>query len=110
MYPHRFGYFMKELCNSRSECWAVRGVENITLGVREGAATSLRGNDLCPALHFPLFCSASYFPQDLCSILHFAPNRDDCGETFSSPIYIGTDSFGINYKLHKPGFEFGFSG
>ena len=32
------------------------------------------------------------------------------GETFYSPIYIGTDSFGINYKLHKLGFEYGFSG
>ena len=32
------------------------------------------------------------------------------GETFYSPIYIGTDSFGINYKLHELGFEYGFSG
>ena len=88
--------------------WGRGGEDNTWSAGRGGRA--LRGNDLCPALHFPLFCSASYFPQDLCSILHFAPNRDDCGETFSSPIYIGTDSFGINYKLHKPGFEFGFSG
>ena len=101
-----FGCFMKKLCK-RSECWGGGGVEKITLGVREGAA-ALSEATIYASLYIFL-CFALFHTFDRIYALFYILPGSNWGATFCSPIYIGTDSFGINYKLHKLGFEYGFS-
>lgn len=80
-------------------------MESITLGVREGAGQVSQRQRFMPRFTF-----SSVLLGFILSILFYILPASNCGDTFYSPIYIGTDSFGINYKLHELGFEYGFSG
>ena len=89
----------------------LRGGKHNTWSARRGGP-SLSEATIYALLYIFLCFALFHTFHRIYALFYILPtsNRDDCGETFYSPIYIGTDSFGINYKLHKLGFEYGFSG
>ena len=97
---------LKTIFATLDEQW--RGGKYNTWSARRGGPGLSEATIYAPLYIF--LCFARFHTFDAIYALFYILPASNCGDTFYSPIYIGTDSFGINYKLHELGFEYGFSG